>query len=147
MDIRAARLAAGLSQSQLARAAGVPQPNLSAYENARRSPSPAVLRRIREALHVPAARRIDVHRGEIRALVAAHRARDARVFGSAARGEDRAGSDIDLLVEFSDSASLLDEVGLRLALTDLLQVEVDVVGLDTLRGDVRARVLSEAVPV
>ncbi len=40
MDLRAERLAAGLSQSQLARAAQVPQPDLSSYENGRRTPAP-----------------------------------------------------------------------------------------------------------
>ena len=147
VNIRAERLAAGLTQPQLAQAAGVPQPNLSAYENGRRVPSPAVLARIRHALNVPAARRIDEHRAEIRALVAAHRALEPRVFGSVARGDAGSASDIDLLVEFSDEATLLDEVGLRLALTDLLQVEVDVVGLDTLRGPMRDRILREAVAV
>lgn len=147
MDIRAERLAAGLSQSQLARVADVPQPNLSAYENGRRTPSPDVLERIRRALVGPPSRRIELHRAEIRALVAAHHAVEPRVFGSVARGEDQAGSDVDLLVEFTDEATLLDEVGLRLALADLLQVEVDVVGTDALRGAIRERVLGEAVAV
>lgn len=147
MDIRTERQAAGLSQSQLARAAGVPQPNLSAYENARRTPSPEVLDRIRTALIVPPLHRIERHRDEIRALVAAHHASDPQLFGSVARGDDRHGSDVDLLVSYTDQASLLDEVGLRQALTDLLRLEVDVVGIDTLRGDLRQRALSEAVPV
>ena len=98
---------------------------------------------------MPAARRNGSlrHRDSILALVTAHHARHARVFGSVARGEDRPGSDVDLLVDFDDDASLLDEVGLRLALVDLLQVDVDVVASDALRGDVRERVLREAVPV
>ena len=88
-----------------------------------------------------------MHRAEIRALVAAHRALKPRAFGSVARGDAGSASDVDLLVEFSVEATLLDEVGLRLALTDLLQVEVDVVGLDTLRGPMRDRILREAVAV
>lgn len=70
-----------------------------------------------------------------------------RVFGSVARGDDEPGSDVDFLVDYTSEASLLDEVGLRLALTELLQVSVDVVGSDSLRGSFRDRVLSEAVPV
>lgn len=147
MDIRAARRAAGLSQSQLARAAEVPQPNLSAYENGRRTPSPEVLERIRRALSGPPSRRIEQHREEIRALVAAHHAFAPRLFGSVARCEDEDGSDVDLVVEFTDEATLLDEVGLRLALSDLLQVDVDVVGIDALRGPLRERILREAVAV
>ncbi len=147
MDIRAERRAAGLSQSQLSRAAGVSQPNLSAYENGRRTPSPEVLDRIRQALRVPLSERVAQHRDEINVLVAAHHATEPRIFGSSARGEDQVGSDVDLLVEFTDEATLLDEVGLRLALTDLLHLEVDVVAIDALRGSIRERVLREAVAV
>lgn len=70
-----------------------------------------------------------------------------RVFGSVARGDDEPGSDVDMLVDFTDEASLLDEVGLRLALSDLLRVEADVVAEDSLRGSIRERVLGEAVAV
>ena len=141
------RLAAGLSQAQLARAAGVPQPNVSAYENGRRTPSGEVLERISRALEVRPSTRVAQHRDSIRALVAEHHAVAPRVFGSVARGEDEPGSDVDLLVDFSDEASLLDEIGLRLALTDLLRVEVDVVAADSLHGRLRERVLGEAVQV
>ncbi len=147
VDIRAERLAAGLSQSQLSRAAGVSQPNLSAYENRRRMPSPEVLDRIRQALRVPLSERVAQHRDKINVLVTAHHATEPRIFGSTARGEDQAGSDVDLLVEFTDEATLLDEVGLRLALSDLLHLEVDVVAIDALRGSIRERVLREAVAV
>ena len=147
MDIRAERLAAGLSQSQLARAAGVPQPNLSAYENGRRVPSPEVLERINRALKVRPSTRVQQHRDSIRAIVAEHHAVAPRIFGSVARGDDEPGSDVDLLVEFTDEASLLDEIGLRLALADLLRVEVDVIASDSLRGTMRERVLREAVAV
>lgn len=147
MEIRAERVAAGMRQSELARAAHVPQPNLSAYENGRRSPSPEVLERITRALAGRPSVRVEQHRDDIRALVAEHRAAFPRVFGSVARGEDEPGSDLDLLVDFTDEATLLDEVGLRLALSDLLRVEVDVVAADALRGEFRERVLREAVAV
>jgi len=147
VDIRAERLAVGLSQSQLARAARVSQPNLSAYENGRRSPSLEVLDRIARALRGRPSLRVQQHRDAIRALVTEHHATTPRFFGSVARGDDEAGSDVDLLVEFTDEASLLDEVGLRLALRDLLQIDVDVVAADALRGAIRDRILREAVPV
>lgn len=147
MDIRAERLAAGMSQSQLALAARVPQPNLSAYENGRRSPSPEVLERISRALAGRPSVRVAQHRDDIRALVAEHRAESPRIFGSVARGDDEPGSDLDLLVDFTDEATLLDEVGLRLALSDLLRVDVDIVAADALRGEFRERVLREAVAV
>lgn len=136
-----------MSQAQLADAARVSQPNLSAYENGRRSPSAYVLERISRALEVSPSARVERHREAIRALVSEHHAVAPRLFGSVARGEDAPGSDIDLLVDFGDEASLLDEVGLRLALRELLQVDVDVVAADTLRGELRDRVLHEATPV
>lgn len=136
-----------MSQSELAVAAGVSQPNVSAYENGRRAPTAAVLDRIARALAGRPSVRVAAHREAIRELVARHHASDPRVFGSVARGDDHPGSDIDLVVDFTEDASLLDEVGLRLALRDLLQVEVDVVASDGLRGAFRDRVLSEAVPV
>lgn len=134
-----------MSQAELARAARVPQPNISAYENGRRQPSAEVLDRIRRALVGTLNERLFRHRDEIHRIVAEHHATAPRLFGSVARGEETATSDIDLLVDFTPEAGLLDEIGLRLALTDLLHVEVDVVASDTLRGEFRERVLREAV--
>jgi predicted nucleotidyltransferase len=110
-------------------------------------PSPEVLERIKRALAVRPSRRVEQHRDAIRTLVAQHHAVAPRIFGSIARGDDDPGSDVDLLVDSTDEASLLDEIGLRLALADVLRVEVDVVAADGLHGRVRERVLREAVEV
>ncbi|MFJ4159613.1 helix-turn-helix domain-containing protein [Microbacterium testaceum] len=147
MNIRAGRVAAGMSQAELARAARVPQPNLSAYENGRRQPSPEVLDRIRTALVGTLNERLFRHRDEIHRLVAEHHATSPRVFGSVARGETSSSSDVDVLVDFTPEAGLLDEIGLRLALADLLHVDVDVVASDSLRGEFGERVLREAIPL
>ncbi|WP_260979711.1 helix-turn-helix domain-containing protein [Microbacterium sp. BH-3-3-3] len=147
MDIRAGRQAAGMSQAELARAARVPQPNISAYENGRRQPSPEVVERIRKALVGTLNERLFRHRDEIHRLVDEFHAASPRVFGSVARGEETTSSDVDVLVDFTPEAGLLDEIGLRLALTDLLHVEVDVVASDTLRGEFGERVLREAIPL
>lgn len=145
MDIRAEREVAGLTQAALARAAGVAQPNLSAYENGRRTPSPEVLDRLRAALRLRPSSRIARHRESLLEMVAQHRAANPRVFGSIARGEDGPESDVDLLVDFDDDAGLFDEIALRLDLTELLGTRVDVVGSDSLRGAFKDRVLAEAV--
>ncbi|MFW6597922.1 hypothetical protein ACQBAU_17320 [Propionibacteriaceae bacterium Y2011] len=70
-------------------------------------PSPEVLARLEQALVGRPSVRVERHRDRIRYLVTQHRATEPRVF--------------DVLVEFTDDATLLDEVGLRLALSDLLQ--------------------------
>lgn len=106
-----------------------------------------MLERTPRALVAPLIDRVAAHREEILAIAAQHRTRAPRIFGSVARGEDAPGSDLDVLVDFSDDASLLDEVGLRLALQDLLDVDVDLVSTSSLRGEVRDRVLGEAMPV
>ena len=47
------------------------------------------------------------------------------VFGSYARGEEMPGSDIDILVEFSKTKSLLTLVRIERELSDILGVKVD----------------------
>ena len=60
--------------------------------------------------------------------------RFALLFGSAARGDDSLGSDVDLLVEMRDSSSLRI-VDLELKLEDLLGRRVDVLALEDARDD------------
>jgi uncharacterized protein len=87
------------------------------------------------------------HRAEIRSIVAAHHASNARVFGSAATGEDDEDSDLDLLVDPTPETSLFDIARIQLRLEALLGVEVDVLTPLALPESFRARVISEAVPV
>ncbi|MFZ3054677.1 MAG: nucleotidyltransferase domain-containing protein [Minisyncoccales bacterium] len=49
------------------------------------------------------------------------------VFGSVARGEDKMGSDIDLLVKFNGQKGLADLVGLKIELEDKLNRKVDII--------------------
>ncbi|HLJ69553.1 MAG TPA: nucleotidyltransferase family protein [Chloroflexota bacterium] len=65
-------------------------------------------------------------RDEILHLAASRGASNVRVFGSVARGEAHANSDIDLLVEFEPGRSLIDLTGLMLQLEDLLGRKVDI---------------------
>ncbi len=82
-------------------------------------------------------------KAEILRLAERHGGRNLRVFGSVARGENRENSDVDLLVEFEEGCTLLDLIGLKLDLQDLLGVAVDIVTPNSLRY-VRDRVLEEA---
>jgi uncharacterized protein len=72
-------------------------------------------------------------------------ARNLRIIGSVARGEDDAFSDVDFLVEFEPERSLLDHAGLILDLEQLLGCRVDVVTERGLRERIRMRVLQDAV--
>ncbi len=74
-------------------------------------------------------------------------ARSVRLFGSLARGEADAASDIDLLVELEPGRSLLDLSGMQFELEALLGRHVDVVTERGLRPRIRDRVLREAVPL
>ncbi len=84
-------------------------------------------------------------REDILRIAAKHGAREVRVFGSVARGDARAESDVDFLVEFEPGRSLLDHAALLLELEQLLGREVDVVTSRGLRQRIRERVLKEAV--
>ena len=75
---------------------------------------------------------VERNRAEILDLVRRHRGRSIAVFGSVARGEATSESDIDFLVEFDPSSSLLDLVHLEEALAELLGVDVDVVSAGAL---------------
>jgi len=86
-------------------------------------------------------------REEVLRIAARHGAHNVRVFGSVARGEADAQSDIDLLVEFEPDRSLLDHAALWLELQELLGCKVDVVSEDGVKARIRDRVLREALPV
>lgn len=75
-----------------------------------------------------------------------HRVRELCVFGSAARGEMRPDSDIDLLVEFLPEAEvdLVDHAGLMLDLARLVGRDVNLVSKNGLKPRIRRAVLDEA---
>ncbi|MET3614715.1 putative nucleotidyltransferase [Rhizobium aquaticum] len=82
---------------------------------------------------------------EIRALTARYPTLvHPRVFGSAARGDDRPDSDIDILVDALDGTTLFDLGGLMEELKDLLGVDVDLVTSGQVPESARQRIFSEA---
>ncbi len=125
--VRELRRRAGLSQRELARLSGVAQPNIAAYESGRRTPSPRMLERLAAAAKPRPSVLLTRHAQDVTAIAKKHHAVDLRVFGSIARGDDRPGSDVDLLVTFAPKASLYDHVALTEELEALLGVHVDVV--------------------
>lgn len=86
-------------------------------------------------------------RDEILRIAGLHGARNVRVFGSVARGESSAGSDLDLLIEWEPGRSLFDQVHLTQELQELLGVRVDIATERSLHPTLRHRILREAVPL
>ncbi len=76
-----------------------------------------------------------------------YRAENLRVFGSVVRGEDKDGSDIDLLVDPLPGATLFDLGGLQGELEALLKVRVDLLTPKDLPEKFRAAVLAQAQAV
>ncbi len=86
-------------------------------------------------------------RAEIQSAAQAHGARDVRVFGSVARGEDHDASDVDFLVALEPGRTLLDLARLEIRLEKLLGRSVDVMTENALQEPVRSAALREALPV
>jgi predicted nucleotidyltransferase len=86
-------------------------------------------------------------RAEILRIMGAHGARNPRIFGSVARGQDQPSSDIDVLVEMEPGRTLLDLVGLEQDLGATLGRHVDVVTDGGISPYLRDRIVAEAVPL
>ena len=90
---------------------------------------------------------LQTYRERILQLARAHGASNVRVFGSAARGTDREGSDVDFLVDVDERATLFTLTGLEQALSELLGIPVDVRTPEEISRYIRDRVLAEARPL
>ena len=162
--LREARRRAGLTQAQLGQRAAVTQSVISAYESGQRQPSlPTLLRLLRASGHAldasltpitspptaplsgPLGQRLRRHRRKIKTIAATHGVQHVHVFGSTARGSERADSDVDLLVDLPAGAGLFALGRLRRELEDLLGAPVDLVPQDGLKPEVRANVEADLV--
>jgi hypothetical protein len=90
---------------------------------------------------------IEQHRARIRALATRYGIDEVRVFGSMARGDAHADSDIDLLVALPPGKSGLALGGLLMDVQELTQRKVDVVTEAGLHPALRERILREAHPL
>jgi predicted nucleotidyltransferase len=72
-----------------------------------------------------------------------HGIKKAALFGSIVRGESTEVSDIDILVEMPETATLLELAELKIELEDILKKNVDVLTYDSLHHLLRDRILHE----
>ncbi|MDO5627536.1 MAG: helix-turn-helix domain-containing protein [Mobilicoccus sp.] len=134
-DVLNLRTAAGLTQAQLAARSGVAQPNIAAYESGRRRASPAMIARLTACLRPRPSEAVAGHRDDIIATLARYGMTGARVFGSASRGTDQPGSDLDLVVDVTANADVLDLIDAAAELEEMLGVGVDIVTSRSLTPD------------
>ena len=73
--------------------------------------------------------------------------KNLEVFGSYIRGEQKKGSDLDILVEFHRTIDLFKYIELENFLSKKIGVKVDLVMKDTLKPRIKDSILKEAVPV
>jgi predicted nucleotidyltransferase len=80
-------------------------------------------------------------------LTKLYKVKSLGVFGSYVHQEQGADSDIDILVTFMETPSLLKFIELENYLTDLLEIKVDLVMRDALKPRIGERILREVVPI
>ena len=93
------------------------------------------------------ARLLERNRDAVRRIARQHGASSISIFGSVARGEAGASSDIDFLVEAGPDASPWFPAGLIVDLEELLGCSVHVVTKNALHWYIRDRILKEAAPL
>ncbi|MCG2815141.1 MAG: nucleotidyltransferase family protein [Candidatus Aminicenantes bacterium] len=71
----------------------------------------------------------------------------ASLFGSIVKGESTEESDIDILVEMPETATLLDLSALKIELEEILKKNVDILTYDSLHHLIKENILHEQVAV
>lgn len=88
---------------------------------------------------------ISQKRGELLAAAEALGAKNVRVFGSVAKGEDGTRSDVDILVDLEPGVSLIGLGRIEEAFSRILGRDVDVAPASGLKSQLRDEVLAEAI--
>lgn len=85
---------------------------------------------------------------KITPILKRHSVKKASIFGSFARGEAKARSDVDLLIEYkTEDKSLFDLVNLKTELEKILGRKVDIVTYNSIYWRLRDQILSEQVMI
>ena len=88
---------------------------------------------------------VEILREQLPLLAQRYCVKSLGIFGSFVRQQQRQGSDIDILVTFTEPPSLLKFIELENYLTDILGIKVDLVMKDALRRRIGEHILSEVV--
>jgi uncharacterized protein len=87
-------------------------------------------------------------KSKIKNILKKYKVTKAGIFGSYARGEQKKNSDIDILVEINNpNMSLLDFVGLKLDLEEVLDKKVDLVEYSTIKPLIKKHILNEEIRI
>lgn len=108
---------------------------------------PEIAAPVRKPLSGPTGRRVATRRGELLEVLRRHGVTNPEVFGSAARGDDHEGSDVDLLVDFAPGTDIVDIIGIKHELEAVLGVPVDLVPRNGLKERVRTRAAKDLLPL
>lgn len=101
----------------------------------------------RKPLSGPTGQRVAARRGQLLDVLGRHGVTNPEIFGSAARGDDRDDSDVDLLVDFAPGTDIIDIIGIKRELEDVLGVPVDLVPRSGLKERVRSRAARDLLPL
>jgi hypothetical protein len=78
-------------------------------------------------------------------LMKQYRIKEIGIFGSYVRGEQKRGSDIDILVEFDEIPDIFQLIDLEDDLRELLKKKVDLVRKGAIRPELKDGILNEVV--
>lgn len=76
-----------------------------------------------------------------------HKVTKAGIFGSYARGEEKKGSDVDILIEIHESVSIYGLIELKILLEKRLKKKVDLVEYSLIRKELKSRILNDEIPI
>ena len=80
-------------------------------------------------------------------ILKSYGAQRASVFGSAARGDAKTESDVDILIDIKKDISLLEFIKMKQLLEKKLGRKVDLVEYQTLKPALKDKILSEQVSI
>ncbi len=106
-----------------------------------------LLHSIRRQLQNDIIMKVEEIKDKIEPVLIRHKIKRAGIFGSIVKGAASADSDIDILVELGNKISLLEFVGIKYELEDLLGRKVDLVEYDAIKPRLKDKIMSEEVRI